>query len=318
MLIKNQEQEHPVIQWAHAVANKSAEATALRATVVDLYPDLRETVIHDNIRSSGYYAKDYKWASIEPALTKSAISLLDGGTIPEREVLGFAKFVRSETRNTSISKDKLYSLGITLDKIEYVGRLEFGKEFADNEDWLAALARIVWIKGSQLEAEAKQQAQTDNLAYLSKLGRDISVRDIEYIYTNTVRTIRPNAQFVPIFRDQDSESDSAISRFSQNFELRYLITLGSSYGRHLVVSDFLDLYNLFLSGQDRDEYRDLAQIYGLYICVHPHWDYNGTTTRTLVDNYLRRKKLANIDWIKEKSDWSMRKEIMRWLGRICF
>ncbi len=68
------------------------------------------------------------------------------------------------------------------------------------------------------------------------------------------------------------------------------------------VESFLYRYNGLLENKSTNKEEALAWIYDTYLTTHPHPDYNGTITRTLVDHYRKTKGLPAIAWLAIKKD----------------
>ncbi|MBI2596800.1 hypothetical protein HYW41_01465 [Candidatus Daviesbacteria bacterium] len=312
---------HPVLQWANAVANNLDTAPHLRNSVVEMHHDLRGELSRRRYRAIFDYTRSHNWTTIEPDLTDHALSLSKQPELSQSqlEVIGFAKLVHSETRLLLGKRDEMYPLGIKLDPVEFGARFDFSEDFGDGADWLTAMASVVWVNGKQLEAEAKEEARVGNLGYLQELQPKVDIDDIEYVYQQTVRAIRPNATTVPVFRALDTEGDTLLNSFCRNPRLRYLVTHSSATMRRRVIENhFLPQYNELLQEPDPYDPISLAWIYGTYIGIHPHPDYNGTMTRTLVDNYLHKRGLPMIDWLQIKKDIDAEMELVKAWDKYAF
>ncbi|MBI3486275.1 Fic family protein [Candidatus Daviesbacteria bacterium] len=286
--------EHLFVQWAKAVSN-GTDTPRFHSAVAALYPKLVKVVIEDGKKGIFDFARSQDWKTVQPELRDKVLRLPDAATQSRRELIGLAMFVDS----TTYTKDPLNHLGTRFDLQEFIPRVEFGDHFADSEDWLSALSQVVWADGIQLETLAKERAKASNLDYLTHSSRNIGRADIETIYRNTVKTIRPAATCLPVYRDYLNMVDR--TQYIDGLPVvRSAVSLPDDMKRD--VQSFLYRYNGLLENDSTNQAAALAWVYDTYLTIHPHPDYNGTITRTLIDHYRKVKGLPSIDWFAIKKD----------------
>jgi|GEM_PF-3891713 len=281
-----------VQRWADAVKISSRKAARLRQEVVHFYSGVP---LHTHGQRLYTYAQEHSWSALEPYLTEAAASIpLYSVTPAQRELLGFAKLVDQTLPEDQKRGTKPFPPGVKVDVREYISRLEFREDFADSADWLASLAQITWVKGSQLEAEAKATAQLNNVYAFAQLRKNIESSDLREAYSRTIKIIRPTAKRLTPFIVGDNDVSKTIFDTTQNRELKKYLSR-SYMGRPGALERFLKEYNRVI--HESSSYMALAWIYGTYRSMHPHPDYNGTMARTLVDYYIHKKGLRAIDWL---------------------
>lgn len=302
------ETPHLFVQWAKAVSY-GTDTPRFHTAVVNSCPDLPSKVTEAKRREPIDYAKSQEWLQMEPELRAVVLNLSDASTNSRREVIGLAKFVNSVLNRGRLVNEVLTHLEVDLEPMAFVSRLEFAQDFGDSEDWLTALSQIIWVDGRQLEAEAKETAKATNLEHLAGL-KDISIGDLEGIYEKTVRTIRPTATYVTIFRGYyNPRLDDLLPGMPSGYtDIFQYWPNKSPADRRKAVERFLSKYNRILHNPGHNTY-DQTWIYGTYTTVHPHTDYNGTMTRTLVDYYRQTNGLPPIDWLDIKRNQDKGREI---------
>lgn len=306
---------HPVIAWVEAVL-ANFNSPQLRSAVIDRYPDLPTIMRRGGFWPHREYGKAHDWADIEPDLTRIGLELTAADTTAQKEVVGLAYLVHDAVGGvTRVSGNgAFYPLGIRVYILEYKGRLDWGEDFQDSEDWLEALGNIVWVQDRQVEAQAKDQATVSNSIHLSTLQNRVGIVDIEQVYADIVRAVRPKAQLVQTFRQGKNEFDGPlqIAVFLHeigNQELAPYIAGRSATDRRSTVLRFLSRYNYYREKPSGTETEALAWIFGTYLSIHPHPDYNGTMTRTLINGYLLKRGLGPIDWSVIRQDPAAESEL---------
>lgn len=291
---------HPLVQWAEAVVGNSDPNNIgeLRHSLVEMYHDLSHATDKRGDWNVTNYAQSRNWKTIAPEL-KSIVSSIRRGDPSEAvlELLGFTKVLC----RTTVSQDS-YLENISFDPEEYSARRDYVDFFQGSEDWLSTMGKIIWINRKQWEAQVKEQAKVENLDYLlTRSTGEVNIDDIERTYRNQIRIIYPNAKNIPIFRDGKIDLDYHLYEYSKNKNLAPFLHKSDPYQREQAVQTYLERYNN-LAGEKRNASSDLAWMYATYISIHPHWDGNGTMTRTLVDHYLHRNGLPDINWYAIKAD----------------
>lgn len=316
-VLQDERVSHPVITWAEAVLANS-NSPQLRGAVVDRYPDLPTTMQKGGFWVHREYAKTHDWADIEPGLTRIALGLTAAGTdtMPQKEVVGLAYLVHDAVGGVTGASGNgaFYPLGITVYTLEYKGRLDWSEDFRDSEDWLEALGNIVRVQNRQVEAQAKDQVTVSSSVRLSTLQNRVGIGDIEQVYADIVRAVRPKAQLVQTFRQGENDFDGPlqIAIFLHgigNQELVSYIGSRSAADRRRAVVCFLSQYNYHLDEASGREKEALAWIFGTYLSIHPHPDYNGTMIRILINGYLLKRSLGPIDWSVIRQDPAAESEL---------
>lgn len=307
---------HPVILWAESVS-AGLNDTRLRRDVVDKYSDLPVVMQQGGFWDHREYAKTHDWADIEPDLTRIALGLTSTTTLVQREVVGLGDLVHSAMRGVTEASGSgaFYPLGIILYNLEYKGRLDWAEDFQDSEDWLTTLGHIIRIGNRQIEAEATAR----NSICVAEIQNGVRVEDIERVYADVVRTIRPSAQAITTFRACKNDFDGSLQQLIflnglGNQDLASYIANRSAADRRRSVGRFLSRYNDYLDQTPGLEKEALAWIYGTYTSIHPHPDYNGTMTRVLINGYLLKKGFATIDWLGIKQEEKADNELERGRG----
>lgn len=298
---------HPVHEWAQAVLHGTSDPV-LRERVVDMYGDLPVVLNNGGFWAHSDYAEGVDWRDIEPELTATALAL-PSETSEQKEIIGFATLVNDSIRGKWGGNGAFYPRGISLSTLEFLARHNFNEDFHDSEDWLGAIGNVVKIQGRQVEADEKFKALEVNSAVLASLPTSLTITDLERMYEDTVKTIRPNAQQVPIFREGENNFDAPLKTKifvyrTGNQSLARFIRGRTSSARRDIMEDYLQEYNRLLNQPQGGEKEALSWIYGVFLHMHPHWDYNGTMARTLVNGYLLRRGFQPIDWqsVKESHE----------------
>jgi hypothetical protein len=238
----------------------------------------------------------------------------------QRELIALYALTVDPSENKN-NKSKEFTPHIKMHK--FVNRLHNARTYKTGEDWLESAAMVVEVNGTSAQDWLKYMAKTRVDTYLDgiELPNEHDFAVLSDIITDTVyinATDRQLFQDHPIFFDFDRLIFPNILIAPTFIKDHFPFSHNSRAEREKAVTDFfLEEYPKLYYQPDGETMANLtrqcAEVFAIYMAMHPATDGNGTMIHALIDHALKARRLRPISaWNSARVDKPL-DELRQWI-----
>jgi hypothetical protein len=315
--------------WVESSMNPAAESdrapirqkmVAVLQSMADVVKETGGSVFATYTRLSHVLTLEPKTVDLLKSVSPSFANVSLSPSVPLREAASVYDLIRQTTSAAGLEPIPQISVDLTA----WAARLENALTIKASEDCLDSLRIVTWFDNFQEEYMRKEAAHRENLVYLRRRNpRTVSSQNLHAMYQHLIHMVYPAAsEIIPTILTHELSIDGSLemSRDILNPKLIPYIKVRPPPNIRWL-DGFLTKYNRAIIDQKsiktkttRDHAEFLAEMYAIYLAIHPHFDANASMARVLIDNYLETYGLNPISWLGVIRNLDLRSKLSDCLG----